>query len=127
MERTASGPDPAPEPPAGGPAIPASGTGTGVSDHELVGASTRFAEGDRVWFWTRVEGGKTGSRIHHVWMHEGQEVLSVPLRIGGPRWRTQSNKTMHPGSAGSWVVEARDAEGRVLARQEFDCAAPEHR
>lgn len=95
--------------------------GTGVENRQLVGERTQFAEGSKAWFWTRVEGGSSGDSIEHVWLREGVEQLRVPLKIGGPRWRTHSNKTLHPGSTGNWSVEARDAAGRLLARREFDC------
>ena len=74
-----------------------------------------------MWFWTRVEGGSSGDRIDHVWLQDGVEALRVPLKLGGSRWRTYSNKTLHAGAAGAWAVEARDARGRVLARSEFVC------
>ncbi len=105
--------------PATGPGVPEYGVGTGVRNRELVGRSDRFAAGTQAWFWTRVEGGKPGDRIHHVWLHEGVEAARITLSIGGSRWRTQSAKTLR--SAGAWAVEARDAAGRVLARTEFDC------
>lgn len=103
--------------------VPEAGIGRGVVGHELVGEGDRFAEGKRVWFWSRVEGGAAGMSIDHVWLHDGEEVLRVPLNVGGPRWRTQSYKDLGPGSAGRWAVEARDASGRVLARREFVCSA----
>jgi len=102
--------------------VPACGVGSGVVEHELVGESGRFAEGERVWFWTLVEDGGAGSSIDHVWIHEGAEVLRVSLSVGGTRWRTQSHKDLPPGAQGHWAVEARDEEGRVLARREFLCA-----
>lgn len=105
-----------------GMSIPRHGVGTGVVDHELVGETGQFAEGSLVWFWTHVQGATPGQRIHHVWIHEGREVLSTPLRLGGARWRTQSYKTLHPGSKGDWVVEARDDGGQVLARSAFVCS-----
>jgi len=96
------------------------GVGTAVKDKVLEGKAEQFPEGTRVWFWTRVEGGADGDRIRHVWIHDGKEV-SIGLAIGGPHWRTWSNKMLYPGSAGQWSVEARDADDRVLARQEFVC------
>ena len=45
------------------------------------------------------------------------------LNVDGPHWRTQSRRTLTPGSAGHWVVEVRDDAGNVLARGEFDCVA----
>ena len=46
----------------------------------------------------------------------------MPIRLGSSRWRTHSYKMMNAGSAGSWIVEARDAAGWVLARREFTCS-----
>jgi cytoskeletal protein RodZ len=100
------------------------GVGTGVSERMLVGRSDRFAEGRRVWFWTRVQGGSAGDTIRHVWIHDGREEADVSLRLGGWHWRTQSRKTLTPGSLGPWVVEARDSAGRLLARSEFTCVPP---
>lgn len=121
-------PDPAPQiapktaaAPAGAIAVEAAGVGSAVRDRQLVGEASTFAVGEQVWFWNRVVDGAAGDRIEHVWLHEGVEKARIALRIGGSRWRTQSAKSMHPGSAGAWTVEARDASGRVLARAAFDC------
>ena len=101
--------------------IPDHDVGTGVENRQLVGEGDHFDEGTQVWFWTRVEGGQAGDSIDHVWLHNGVEAFRMPLKIGGARWRTQSAKTLHAGSAGNWAVEARDADSRVLARHEFVC------
>ncbi len=106
-------------PPTVGLTIPEYGIGTGVRNRQLVGRNDSFVAGTQVWFWNRVEGGAQGERIEHVWLHEGIEAARIALNIGGPRWRTQSSKTLR--SAGAWAVEARDSGGRVLARTEFDC------
>jgi cytoskeletal protein RodZ len=118
-------PEPAGETPsdAGGLRVTESGVGTGVVEHRLVGQSSQFTEGARVWFWTRVIDGKPGEKIQHVWLHDGKPVGTIELRLGGNHWRTQSKWTMRPGSAGSWSVEARAADGRVLATAEFRCVA----
>ena len=107
---------------ASGLKITGHGVGTGIANHDLVGRTDRFAEGDRAWFWSRVEGGEPGDMISHVWIHDGVETLRVPIRLGSSRWRTHSYKVMNAGSAGSWIVEARDAAGWVLARREFSCS-----
>jgi transcriptional regulator with XRE-family HTH domain len=120
----------APAPQAGTAVMPSGlviahhGVGTGVVNHELIGEAERFAEGTQVWFWTWVEGATSGQAIRHVWIHEGQEALSVSLRLGGARWRTQSYKNLHSGTTGNWVVEARDEAGRVLARRNFQSFRP---
>jgi len=105
--------------------IPDYGVGTGVVNRRLVGNDVQFPEGQQVWFWNRVLGARSGETIHHVWIHEGREVGSVELPLGGAHWRTQSRKTLRAGSAGAWAVEARDSAGRVLARREFLCLPPE--
>ena len=96
--------------------------GRRIVRHDLAGESRRFEEGERVWFWTRVEGGAAGASIQHVWIHEGEIASRVSLRIGGATWRTQSYKDLNAGSAGKWVVEARDDAGRILASSEFRCS-----
>ena len=95
------------------------GVGTAVKQRRLVGESDRFVEGTKVWFWTRVDGGKAGDRVEHVWLEDGKPTARIPLKIGGSSWRTYSAKTLPTGSSRSWAVEARDAKGRVLARREF--------
>jgi cytoskeletal protein RodZ len=101
------------------------GVGTGVENRQLVGRSDRFAEGTRVTFWNRVIGGRPGDRIEHVWIYQGRAIGRVPLAIGGSHWRTQSRWTLRQGRTGAWAVEARDAAGRVLVREEFTCVAAE--
>ena len=98
-----------------------SGVGTGVENRQLVGRGNRFTEGATVWFWTRVQGGRSGDTIRHVWLREGRPQGTIELNIGGSHWRTQSRWSMRPGTAGAWAVEARDAEGRLLTRAEFSC------
>lgn len=129
-ETTPAPPKPPVERPAPAPPNPAAtatlsisdhGVGTAVENRQLVGRSDRFAEGTQVWFWTNVTGGTRGDRIDHVWLQDGVEKLRIPLNIGGSRWRTQSSKTLHAGAAGDWAVEARDDQGRVLARTDFVC------
>jgi hypothetical protein len=107
--------------PTSGLSVPDHGVGRGIAGQKLVGRTSRFSPGERVWFWSRIEGGKAGDRVAHVWLHEGKEALRVPMRLGGTRWRTRSYKGLRPGSEGRWAVEVRDAAGRVLARSEFVC------
>ncbi len=101
-------------------------TGSGVEDRVVVGESDTFPEGSEVVFWTLIEGGASGDSVDHVWIREGEEVVTVGLAVGSAHWRTWSKKTMHPGSAGAWSVEARDRDGKVLATAAFTCTpAPE--
>ena len=122
--RTPSVPAPAPAPTqavASTLSIPEHGVGTGIENRQLVGRRDRFTEGTEVWFLTHVQGGSSGDTIHHVWLHQGVEKWRKALSVGGPRWRTYSAKTLHPGSVGDWAVEVRDNAGQVLARRDFLC------
>jgi cytoskeletal protein RodZ len=104
---------------ASGLSISEHGVGTGVENRQLVGRTDRFRSGSRVWFWTRVVGGTGNDRIRHVWLHEGSPIHSLELKVGGSPWRTYSYKTIPAGRTGSWTVEARDADGTVLASDTF--------
>lgn len=105
--------------------IPQSGVGTGIVDRNLAGRNDRFSEGEKVWFWTRVVGGKSGDRIRHVWQHNGRSYMDAELRIGASHWRTYSTFVLEPGLTGKWTVEARAPSGEVLAKEEFVCVSPE--
>ena len=97
--------------------------GLGVSGGRLRDAADTFVEGERVYFWTRVDGAPAGEHtpLHHVWIWRGREVQTIDLSLKGPAWRTWSYKTLFGGLAGDWRVEARDAEGRVLGSRAFTC------
>jgi cytoskeletal protein RodZ len=101
--------------------VPQSGVGTDVVDRQLVGQSETFSVGTRVVFWTRIVGGGYGDSVSHVWLHNGRTTGVVNLPVDGPSWRTQSRRTLATDAEGTWVVEARDSDGRVLARHEFRC------
>jgi cytoskeletal protein RodZ len=97
------------------------GVGTDVVDRRLVGRSDRFPAGTRVFFWTLVAGGQRGQLVRHVWFQGGRAVMRADLPIGGPHWRTRSSLVLPDGSTGSWTVEARTSDGRLLARNDFVC------
>lgn len=99
-----------------------SGLGRRIVGHQVEAQDERFTPGTVVWFQTRALGGAPGDTIRHVWIHDGRAVQSIRLRLGGPDWRTQSRKTLR--HVGAWAVEARDTDGRVLARSDFTCEPP---
>jgi transcriptional regulator with XRE-family HTH domain len=101
--------------------ITQSGVGTALVERDLAGRGTRFVEGTKLWYWTRVLGGAEGERIVHVWIHDGRTSMRAELSLGGPHWRTHSTLTLPAGASGEWAIEARAADGRVLARDEFVC------
>jgi cytoskeletal protein RodZ len=87
--------------------------------HLVEGTDDRFEEGEVVWFSTRVRGGGPGDVIRHYWFRDGGRVQIVDLELGSSHYRTRSKKTLW--GVGKWTVEARDPEGRVLARAGFTC------
>lgn len=97
-----------------------SGVGLRLVGTRLEGEGDRFRPGQRVTFATRVLGGEAGERIRHVWLRDGRVEQSIDLRLGGASWRTHSTKTL--GRPGAWAVEARDQQGRVLARADLTVA-----
>jgi transcriptional regulator with XRE-family HTH domain len=99
--------------------VPEFGVGRRIVNRRVEGETDTFEEGTVAWFSTRVMGGSRGEHIRHVWLHEGSAVQSIRLDLGGPHWRTFSQKTLW--GEGSWAVEARDADGNVLARSTFSC------
>jgi cytoskeletal protein RodZ len=118
---TAGAAPPADAAPATSLSVNDSGVGTDVVGRQLVGRADTFAVGTHVAFWMMVTGGRRGDSVRHVWMHQGQTVSTFKLSIGGANWRTQSRRMLAPGAEGDWVVEAHDADGRVLARHAFRC------
>jgi len=97
-----------------------SGVGLRLVGTRLEGEGDRFRSGQRVTFATRVLGGGAGESIRHVWLRDGKVEQSIRLRLGGASWRTHSTKTL--GRPGAWAVEARDEQGRVLARADLTVA-----
>jgi hypothetical protein len=97
-----------------------SGVGLRLVGARLEGEGDHFRSGQRVTFATRVLGGAAGESIRHVWLRDGKVEQSIRLRLGGASWRTYSTKTL--GRPGAWAVEARDEQGRVLARADLTVA-----
>lgn len=101
--------------------IPDAGVGGRIVDLELADRRQRFEEGSSVFFWTRVVGAEPGTEIRHVWTREGETVGYVPLRIGATHWRTYSRRDLEENATGRWTVTAIDDNGRILARETFEC------
>jgi hypothetical protein len=97
-----------------------SGLGLRIVGTRLEGEGDHFRPGQRATFATRVLGGGAGESIQHVWLRDGKVEQSIHLRLGGASWRTHSTKTLW--RPGAWAVEARDGQGRVLARADLTVA-----
>jgi hypothetical protein len=113
-EPPVSSPPSLPAPPQAEPATPST---LQVAESGIEGKRDHFVSGQRVTFETRVLGGAAGEHIRHVWLRDGKVEQSISLRLGGANWHTFSTKTV--GRPGAWAVEARDEQGRVLARADL--------
>jgi len=93
---------------------------TGIEDREPIGESTTFsADVGTVYFFTEITGDFDETRIHHVWLREGEEVARVPLTVRGPRWRTWSSKQIPPDWSGNWTVRVVLGDDQVLGTVDF--------
>lgn len=107
------------ETPVGALTVPEFAVGRRIVSSRLEGEGSEFAAGEVACFQTRVVGGRRGETVRHVWIYDGRAQQSITLRLGGPDWRTHTNKTLY--KTGAWTVEARDGNGRVLATASFAC------
>ncbi len=81
---------------------------------------------DHVYYFTEIRG-MAGRTIVHRWMYHGRIMAEVRFKIGGPRWRVYSMKTLDPDQTGRWTVVVTDGSGWPLHAEMFDyVAAPAH-
>lgn len=94
---------------------------TEIVDREPMNNGAAFsASMGPVYYFTEVNGAHTPTHISHIWYYKGTQIAEVPLSVEGPRWRTWSSKRILQEWAGSWSVEAVDADGNVLSSKAFD-------
>ncbi len=51
-----------------------------------------------------------GRTIVHRWEYNGKVQAEVSFKVGGPRWRVYSKKTLYPSQQGEWTVIVKDQE-----------------
>ena len=71
-----------------------------------------------VWVYSELID-KKGSRFKYVWLHGGNQIATVPINVGGNRWRSYSSKLINQSMSGAWRVELQDGEGRLMASADF--------
>jgi hypothetical protein len=89
----------------------------------LVGAGDAFDEGEKVFFWTRIKGGRAGQQVLHVWTQGGQTAQIIELTLKSADWPTWSYKTLFTGTRGPWSVGVWDENGTLLGERHFTCRA----
>lgn len=79
---------------------------TGIQDREPVGEADTFpADVNKLYCYTKVEGGSEGDTITHKWLKDGEVMAEVTLDLGGSPWRTYSSKLIMPEWTGAWITE----------------------
>lgn len=97
---------------------------TAIRDRQPVTAPDRVpAEAPAVYFFTRITGGN-GATITHVWHYGDEEVVRVPLRIGGNDWRTWSSKNLGLRRQRDWRVRVETADGCLLGEHVLPAVPP---
>jgi hypothetical protein len=87
---------------------------TEVVDREPVDLVTKLDVNEsRIFFYTDLRN-LQGRTITHRWEFEGQILSEVDFKVGGPRWRVYSAKSLNPGEAGKWTVFVIDESGWPL-------------
>jgi len=96
-----------------------------VKDSAPVEPGSSFpSDAGKLFCFTRILGAKGEITVTHVWFLEGKQIALVPLKVGSPNWRTWSSKQISPEWVGTWKVEVRDPEDKVIHTLEFNTYKP---
>jgi hypothetical protein len=61
-----------------------------------------------------------GKQVTHRWEYDGEVMAEVKFKVGGPRWRVFSRKSLDPDKTGKWTVVVVDETGWPLRASIFD-------
>jgi hypothetical protein len=87
---------------------------TAVVNREPVDQVMRLdAKANRIFFFTDLRH-LQGRTITHRWEFKGETLSVVNFKVGGPRWRVYSAKSLNPGESGRWTVFVLDESGWPL-------------
>ena len=70
-------------------------------------------EDNEIFFFTDLRH-LTGRTVTHRWEFEGRFMGQIEFKVGGPRWRVYSRKSLNPGESGKWTVLVLDQSGWPL-------------
>jgi hypothetical protein len=62
----------------------------------------------------------TSRVLTHSWEYQGEVIEQIPVRIGGPCWRSWTSKVLTPDMRGTWAVVVFDESGAILAEKMLD-------
>ncbi len=87
---------------------------TGIADRESVDQVVSLGpDQDTVFFFTDLRN-LQGRTVTHRWEFEGQYMGEIAFKVGGPRWRVYSKKTLNHEVIGKWTVLVLDESGWPL-------------
>ncbi len=96
---------------------------TGIQNLEPVNNISTLTNNHRHIYFFTVLSHMTGQTITHRWVYEGKVMAEVKFKVGGPRWRVYSRKTLDPAWLGEWQASVVDASGVTLGVSTFEYAA----
>ncbi|MCK5241193.1 DUF2914 domain-containing protein [bacterium] len=68
-------------------------------------ADTFASDVERVYCYTKINGGKEGDSITHRWKKGDQVMAEISLKVNASPWRTYSSKAIMKEWTGAWTVE----------------------
>jgi len=71
-----------------------------------------------IWAYSEIIA-KKGRRFKYVWLHDGNQIVTIPVNVESNRWRSYSSKIINQSMSGAWRVELQDGEGRLMASADF--------
>lgn len=114
--------EPAPTPMARGSVARAAFT-TGIKDHEPIDELKSLSNDvHTVYYFTDLHG-MTGQTATHRWEYNGKVIAEVHFKVGGPRWRVWSSKTLLPEWLGQWKVSVLNGAGQLISEDALDYTA----
>ena len=87
---------------------------SGIHDREPVDQVVSVGEElEVIYFFTDLRH-LQGRTVKHRWELEGQFMDEIAFKVGGPRWRVYSKRTLNPEDRGKWTVLVLDESGWPL-------------
>lgn len=90
----------------------------GVQNRQPVGIADSFADGQEITCFMRVRNPGPKRTLRHQWYHGDTRKSSVAISVGGPTWRTWTQRPVY--GTGSWRVDIVDEAGEVLHTVPFE-------
>jgi hypothetical protein len=93
---------------------------TAIENREPVDQVVKLdAQASRIYFFTDLRN-LQGRTVTHRWEFNGEIISQVNFKVGGPRWRVYSAKSLYPGETGKWTVFVIDESGWPLHAMIFE-------